>query len=118
MSSLRCYKVLGLLSLTGILSLGAEEKQTPGPAVTPQPRVEAWWFTRHAEKIGAMKDGEYELLMVGDSITHNFESIGEKVWKKHFEPSQPNIIKNREGLPIPQKPSVSVSRQSKPTDSI
>ena len=33
-----------------------------------------------------MKEGEYELLMVGDSITHNFESIGEKVWKKHFEP--------------------------------
>ena len=86
MSSLRCYKVLGLLSLAGILSLGAEEKQTPGPAVTPQPRVEEWWFTRHAEKIGAMKEGEYELLMVGDSITHNFESIGEKVWKKHFEP--------------------------------
>ena len=86
MNSLRCYKVLLLMSLIAIVSVGAEEKQAPGPAVTPQPRVEEWWFTRHAEKIGAMKEGEYELLMVGDSITHNFESIGEKVWKKHFEP--------------------------------
>ena len=89
MSSLRCYKVLGLLSLIGILSLGAEEKQTPGPAVTPQPRVEAWWFTRHAEKIGAMKDGEYELLMVGDSITHNFESIGERCGRSTSNRSRP-----------------------------
>ncbi|MCH2332615.1 MAG: hypothetical protein MK312_13895 [Roseibacillus sp.] len=59
MNSLRCYKVLLLMSLIAIVSVGAEEKQAPGPAVTPQPRVEEWWFTRHAEKIGAMKEGEY-----------------------------------------------------------
>ena len=80
------FVVLGMLSLMGVASPGAEENTTNGPAVTPQPRVEEWWFKRHAEKIGAMKEGEYELLMVGDSITHNFESIGEKVWKKYFEP--------------------------------
>jgi len=56
-----------------------------GPAVTPQPRIEEWWFSRHAEHIGRMKDGEFDLLMVGDSITHNFESVGEPVWKQHFE---------------------------------
>ena len=69
-----------------MVPVGAEEAALAGPAVTPQPRVEEWWFKRQSEKIGAMKEGEYELLMVGDSITHNFESIGEKVWKKHFEP--------------------------------
>ena len=78
--------LVAVLPLLVVVSLGAEEKTAGGPAVTPQPRVEEWWFKRQAEKIGAMKEGEYELLMVGDSITHNFESIGEKVWKKHFEP--------------------------------
>ena len=57
-----------------------------GPATTPQPRIEEWWFTRHAEKIGLMAKGEFDLLMLGDSITHNFESVGKEVWKKHFEP--------------------------------
>ena len=57
-----------------------------GPAVTPQPRIVDWWFARHAEQIGAMSKGEFDLLMVGDSITHNFESVGAPVWKKYFEP--------------------------------
>ncbi len=77
---------VAILPLLVMVPVGAEEAALAGPAVTPQPRVEEWWFKRQAEKIGAMKEGEYELLMVGDSITHNFESIGEKVWKKHFEP--------------------------------
>lgn len=55
-----------------------------GPAVTPQPRIEQWWFARHAEHIGQMKDGEFDVLMVGDSITHNWESVGAPVWKEHF----------------------------------
>ena len=63
-----------------------EKVAKKNPAVTPQPRIEEWWFQRHAESIGKMKKGEIDLLMVGDSITHNFESVGEKVWKKHFEP--------------------------------
>ena len=34
------------------------------------------------------KEKEIELLMVGDSITDNFEKggVGEKVWEKHFVP--------------------------------
>jgi len=58
----------------------------PNPAVTPQPRIVEWWFARHAKNIGQMSKGDINLLMVGDSITHNFESLGAKVWKKYFEP--------------------------------
>ena len=57
-----------------------------GPSVNPQPRIEEWWFLRHSEKIGLMAKGEFDLLMLGDSITHNFESVGKEVWKKYFEP--------------------------------
>ena len=63
-----------------------KSNEVSGPSVTPQPRLEEWWFTRHAENIGKMSKGEFDLLMLGDSITHNFESVGLKVWKKYFEP--------------------------------
>ena len=56
------------------------------PSVTPQPRIVEWWFARQAQKIAEMSKGEIDLLMVGDSITNNFDSIGAPVWKKYFEP--------------------------------
>ena len=56
------------------------------PAITPQPRVVEWWFKRQAQKIAEMSKGELDLLMVGDSITNNFDSIGAPVGKKYIEP--------------------------------
>lgn len=87
MNAVRVRFVIALM-LTSVLH--AQQGQTPktekNPAVTPQPRIVDWWFARHAEKIGKMSKGDIDLLMVGDSITHNFESIGTPVWKKHFAP--------------------------------
>ena len=65
---------------------GQEKNDRPNPAISPQPRLEQWWFARQAEKIGEFKKGDVDLLMVGDSITHNFESVGAKVWEKQFAP--------------------------------
>ena len=57
-------------------------------AVKPAPRLNEWWFARQAEKIGLMKKENIDLLMVGDSITANFENekVGLKVWQKYFVP--------------------------------
>ena len=71
------------------------QEDTKGPAVTPQPRIVEWWFTRHAEKIGEMSKGDIDLLMVGDSITQNFETHGAKAWKKHFEPRKACLLCGR-----------------------
>lgn len=84
---------IALMLLLFITFISAEENENKaktsavekGSAVTAQPRIEQWWFARHAEKIGMMSKGEFDLLMLGDSITHNFESVGLEVWKKHFE---------------------------------
>jgi len=67
----------------------AEAPSTPTHhAVTPAPRIDGWWFALQAENIDLMKKGGIDLLMVGDSITHNFanEKVGLKVWEKHFVP--------------------------------
>jgi lysophospholipase L1-like esterase len=47
---------------------------------------------RHDTKVAAVKKGDYDLVLIGDSITHTFGELGGKyapikaVWKKHFEP--------------------------------
>ena len=46
-----------------------------------------WWDDRHLAKLQEKEKMEnVEMIMIGDSITHNFENDGKKVWKKHFEP--------------------------------
>jgi beta-glucosidase len=74
-----------LCSLLQIEKVAAEPAEK-NPAVTPQPRIVEWWFARQAQKIAEMSKGEIDLLMVGDSITNNFDSVGAPVWKKYFEP--------------------------------
>ncbi|HEA17491.1 MAG TPA: glycoside hydrolase family 3 protein [Pseudoalteromonas prydzensis] len=47
--------------------------------------AEDWWLPRHEEKVAAAKKGDIELLMLGDSITHNWENEqGKPVWQQHF----------------------------------
>jgi beta-glucosidase len=85
---------------TAFSSISAEQKPSKlktnaHPSISPQVRLSSWWIARHSEHMAAIeaandpkKDQKIELLMVGDSITHNFDKggPGEKVWKKHFAP--------------------------------
>jgi hypothetical protein len=89
MMRLRIYLTCLLVAAVSILD-AAEQKASvkENHAAVPAPRISDWWFARQAEKIGLMSKGEFDLLMVGDSITHNFENekVGLKVWEKHFVP--------------------------------
>ena len=76
-------------------SLRAKEETQEHPSTSSQVRLASWWFDRHAEKIAEIEkannpkdERKIELLMVGDSITNNFDKggPGEPVWKKHFAP--------------------------------
>jgi lysophospholipase L1-like esterase len=59
-----------------------------GDADFPKPTPGA----RHTQKVEAVKNGDYDLVMVGDSITHTLQDFGGKyaplnaVWAKHFAP--------------------------------
>ena len=80
------YFLTVVLLLVGPGDAVGQDSAPDNPAVTPQPRLEEWWFERHAKKIGEFKKETVDLLMVGDSITHNFESVGKQVWEKSFAP--------------------------------
>jgi lysophospholipase L1-like esterase len=45
-----------------------------------------WWKPRHDGNVARMNEGDCDLLMIGDSITHGFDSGGKAVWDKHYAP--------------------------------
>lgn len=61
-------------------SVFAQQRST-----TPDNRLgEGWWKGRYEEKITLVKQGGWELVFMGDSITHGWEGGGKEVWAKNF----------------------------------
>ena len=90
-----------VLSATAAFSVVFADQNSPDltdkahPSILAEVRLSSWWIARHAENIAAVeaandpkKDQKIELLMVGDSITHNFDKggPGEGIWEKYFVP--------------------------------
>ena len=61
--------------------IGSHEAVTP--AVRPG---KDWWMPRHQEKVDRVAQGNVDLLMIGDSITHSWEKSGREVWDKYYAP--------------------------------
>ncbi len=52
-------------------------------AVTPLPR-EGNWIKRHESFNERVKQGNVDLIFIGDSITQAWETAGKEAWQKHF----------------------------------
>lgn len=70
-----------LLALTG---LGSAKDANQNPAVSPVPREEAWWRQRHESINQRAKQGNVDLIFIGDSITQGWENAGKEVWAKYY----------------------------------
>ena len=53
-------------------------------SIKPAPRNDARWQARHKSMNERVKQGNVDLLMIGDSITHGWEGSGKEVWKKYY----------------------------------
>lgn len=66
-------------------------------AITPASQdhewAKNWWLPRHEAKLKRIKDGDVDLLMIGDSITHGWEGRpknpkdskgGKEVWDRYY----------------------------------
>ncbi len=68
------------LALAALL-LGAAAAPLP-PAARPISRMQlAWWRARHAEKLAELHRGRVDLVLLGDSITQNYERSGPPPWQ-------------------------------------
>ena len=58
------------------------------PALTPAPLEETWaidwWMPRHLEKLQEEGRESAQILLIGDSITHGWETTGKEVWNEFF----------------------------------
>lgn len=54
-------------------------------AVNPAHRYN-WWGARHEGVLERVARGDVDLLMIGDSITHGWESGGKEMWDKYYAP--------------------------------
>lgn len=55
-------------------------------ATTPVPRQEEWCQKRHTAFNEVSKQGEAELVFLGDSITQGWEGAGKAAWASHWAP--------------------------------
>lgn len=54
-------------------------------AVVPVPRHDIdWWMPRHNETLERIKQGNVDLIFIGDSITHGWEGEGKAVWQQYY----------------------------------
>ncbi len=72
-----------LLALGLVLAFHTTQTENPATIPVPQRGFEA----RHADKVATLAKHKFDLLMVGDSITHNFErSIYQPIWDQFYKP--------------------------------
>lgn len=56
-------------------------------AVAPTDRAHVdWWMPRHEQVLERIRQGNVDLIMLGDSITHGWERNGKDVWDQYFAP--------------------------------
>jgi lysophospholipase L1-like esterase len=73
-----------LVFLFSAVSLTAKEGSNP--AITPVDRQDAFWQKRHEQFNEISKQGEAEVVFLGDSITQGWEGKGKVFWDEHFAP--------------------------------
>ncbi len=71
-----CGLLLVLLTTTGIARANT--------AIEPVSRADEWWQTRHTKMNERVKQGNADLLYIGDSITHGWEGGGKDVWEQYY----------------------------------
>ncbi|MFN8549773.1 MAG: platelet-activating factor acetylhydrolase IB subunit [Candidatus Eisenbacteria bacterium] len=74
----------GMLSVLFVLMQAGDAK--PPPALRPEPRADDWWQTRQASVNARVKQGNVDLLFLGDSITQGWETEGKDVWAQRYAP--------------------------------
>lgn len=75
------WLVIGIVA-TLVVGARSDAGEKKNPATTPLNRD----IKRHKEFVAIAQKGDVDVLFIGDSITHAWESAGQQVWKKHFEP--------------------------------
>lgn len=67
-----------------LLALAPFYAMAENAAIKPEPRNEQSWMARHNSFNDRVKQGNADLLFIGDSITHGWEGGGKATWDKYY----------------------------------
>jgi lysophospholipase L1-like esterase len=81
--------LLGLVFAAAGCTTGVPPEPRGVPSTTPEVQTAewavAWWLPRHEQKLVELAErGEVDLVMIGDSITHGWETTGAPVWDEYY----------------------------------
>jgi len=88
----RMVLMLGAALLLSTLAMAADpapaapEAKKNNTAIKPEPVGADWWGKRHEAIKERVKQGNVDLLFIGDSITHGWENAGKDIWAKFYAP--------------------------------
>lgn len=88
MRNLRMTVMRGLLpmAMIGTIMAAALAQQAGSNSATePAPRPDKGWQDRHAKFLERVKQGNANVLFIGDSITQGWEGAGKGVWAEAFD---------------------------------
>ncbi len=71
---------LGVVILSSIAQVAAAKKHS---AVAPVHR-HSWWTLRHWAVNERVRQGNVDMIFIGDSITHSWENNGKDIWQKYY----------------------------------
>ncbi|OHB53019.1 MAG: hypothetical protein A2Y07_06365 [Planctomycetes bacterium GWF2_50_10] len=54
-------------------------------AVTPVPGPDKWWESRHQAILERVKQGNIDMIFIGDSITQGWWDRGIEVWRQYYD---------------------------------
>ena len=75
---------LGCLAVAGLAATGLADALSLSPAVPTAEWTKKWWLTRFDEKKALAATSRCDVVFIGDSITHFWETKGTNVWAKNF----------------------------------
>jgi len=80
------YLVLFLLTLGIALAVPTVARVLDGKpaAAVPVPRTESWWTDRHEQVLARIRQGNVDLLWIGDSITQGWADEGRRIWDTYY----------------------------------
>ncbi|MBI1367565.1 MAG: GDSL family lipase [Planctomycetes bacterium] len=76
---------MAFLVLVGSMAAAVIAEDAKNSAIVPAPR-DAKWMARHESFNARVKQGNVDMLMIGDSITHGWEGGGREIWAKYYAP--------------------------------
>ena len=81
-----CFLLILALSVCFATTVATAKGPKPQSTVKPVPLGPKWWYERHGKMKQRVAQGNADMLLIGDSITHSWDDTGKQAWDEYYAP--------------------------------